>query len=424
MPDSFEYYRSILKEELVPALGCTEPIALAYGAAYCRSVLGSIPESIEVLCSSNIIKNVKSVSVPNCNGLKGIEAAVTVGALYGNASLDLEVLKDVKENDVAEAIRYMYSHSIKVLPLKSESKLHFIIHLFSSGRSASVEIKDSHTNVVCVIKNGNVLRTYSNANSASEREKDSIDDHKMSVESIINYAENEDIHILHSLFDVQLEDNWSIANEGLRKSWGYGIGSIVEKNSFCGSLSIVEALAAAGSDARMSGCPMPVVINSGSGNQGITVSVPVIAYAKEHDMCVDDILRALAISNLLALYQKSSIGRLSAFCGAVSAASGAGAAITWLAGGSLKQIEDTLTNSLAIISGIICDGAKPSCAGKIAVCVNAALIAHSMAMEDKSFIPGDGIVKDDVDKTVKGVGRIASIGMKETDDVILDVMLE
>lgn len=205
---------------------------------------------------------------------------------------------------------------------------------------------------------------------------------------------------------------------------GSGIGPIVEKNSFCGSLSIVEALAAAGSDARMSGCPMPVVINSGSGNQGITVSVPVIAYAKEHDMCVDDILRALAISNLLALYQKSSIGRLSAFCGAVSAASGAGAAITWLAGGSLKQIEDTLTNSLAIISGIICDGAKPSCAGKIAVCVNAALIAHSMAMEDKSFIPGDGIVKDDVDKTVKGVGRIASIGMKETDDVILDVMLE
>ena len=341
MPDSFECYRSILKEELVPALGCTEPIALAYGAAYCRSVLGSIPESIEVLCSSNIIKNVKSVSVPNCNGLKGIEAAVTVGALYGNASLDLEVLKDVKENDVAEAIRYMYSHSIKVLPLKSESKLHFIIHLFSSGQSASVEIKDSHTNVVGVIKNGNVLRTYLNTNSTLKREKDSIDDHKMTVESIINYAENEDIHILHSLFDVQLEDNWSIANEGLRKSWGSGIGSIVEKNSFCGSLSIVEALAAAGSDARMSGCPMPVVINSGSGNQGITVSVPVIAYAKEHDMCVDDILRALAISNLLSLYQKSSIGRLSAFCGAVSAASGAGAAITWLAGGSLKQIEDT-----------------------------------------------------------------------------------
>ena len=286
MPDIFEYYRDILNDELVPALGCTEPIALAYGAAYCRSVLGAIPESIEVFCSSNIIKNVKSVSVPNCNGLKGIEAAVTVGALYGNASLDLEVLRDVKESDVAEAIRYMSSHSIKVQPLKSESKLHFIIHLFSSGQSASVEIKDSHTNVVSVIKNGNVLRTHSNANSASEIEKDTKNNYKMSVESIINYAENEDIHILHSLFDVQLEDNWSIANEGLKKSWGSGIGSLVEKNSFCGSLSIVEALAAAGSDARMSGCPMPVVINCGSGNQGLTVSVPVVAYARKNSIVV------------------------------------------------------------------------------------------------------------------------------------------
>lgn len=421
MSDSFTEIRRILKSELITATGCTEPIALAYGAACCRKLLGTMPDRIDVECSGNIIKNAKSVTVPNCNGLKGIDTAVAIGTVSGDADAALEVLKNITSNDIASAIEYLQSHSIVISLLESDSKLHFVIRMRAGIHHSLIEIKDVHTRIVRVERDGKSIVSETDFSSHD----DSISDFMktISVASIIEYAEQEDAEFLSSAFSTQIKDNWDIATEGLRNNWGTGIGGLIEQYHLGGAFSDIEALAAAASDARMSGCPMPVVINCGSGNQGLTVSVPVVAYARKNSIPEDKLLRALAISNLLALYQKASIGRLSAFCGAVTAATGAGAAITWIADGSLRQIEDTVVNTLAIVSGIICDGAKPSCAGKIAICVNAALIAHSMAMCNSSFSSGDGIVKKNADETISGVGMIASQGMKATDDVILSVML-
>ena len=400
MSDSFTEIRRILKSELITATGCTEPIALAYGAACCRKLLGTMPDRIDVECSGNIIKNAKSVTVPNCNGLKGIDTAVAIGTVSGDADAGLEVLKNITSNDIASA---------------------FVIRMRAGIHHSLIEIKDVHTRIVRAERDGKSIVSETDFSSHD----DSISDFMktISVASIIEYAEQEDAEFLSSAFSTQIKDNWDIATEGLRNNWGTGIGGLIEQYHLGGAFSDIEALAAAASDARMSGCPMPVVINCGSGNQGLTVSVPVVAYARRNSLPEDKLLRALAISNLLALYQKASLGRLSAFCGAVTAATGAGAAITWLADGSLRQIEDTVVNTLTIVSGIICDGAKPSCAGKIAICVNAALIAHSMAMCNSSFSSGDGIVKKNADETISGVGMIASQGMKATDDVILSVML-
>ncbi len=417
-----EKYISILKEELVPALGCTEPIALALAGAKCRQLLGSEAERIEVGCSGNIIKNVKAVVVPNCGGLKGIEAAVAVGMLAGNADADLEVLTKVTEEDVIRVKDYLKKKAVKVEHIDTEAKLEIAVRMFAGGHEAYVRLLNKHTNFVDMSKDGKVLF---HKDEAPALESASLTDRSfLTVDGIVDFAENVDISLIEPTISVQIENNIRICKEGLENDWGASVGKTVLSGDMYGFMGRAEAMAAAGSDARMSGCSMPVVINSGSGNQGITVSVPVIEYAREHKVPEEKLIRALALSNLLAIHQKTEIGILSAYCGVVCAACGAGAAVTWLAGGNRKQIEETVVNTLATISGMVCDGAKPSCAGKIAVAVNAAMIAHKMAMSNKSYHSGEGLVKDDVEKTISTIGTLASVGMKDTDNVILKQMLK
>ncbi len=419
-------YLSILTEELLPALGCTEPIALAYASAKCREVLGETANEIEACCSANIIKNVKGVVVPNCGGQKGIETAVAAGMLFGNANAGLEVLEGITQEEVPEIAKYVSTHKIGVELLQTSAKLHFVIKMKGKSNSALIEVIHQHTNIVRIEKNGEVLLDVPHA---EEEINESLSDRSgMSVASIVEFAESVPFEKLVPILKRQIECNSAICEEGLKNKWGAEVGKTILAGvsgvATRDIVSVAVATAAAGSDARMSGCSLPVVINSGSGNQGITVSVPVIVSAREHGYSEEKLYRGLAISNLLAIHQKTKIGRLSAYCGAVCAACGSGAAITWMEGGTIAQIEDTIVNTLATISGMICDGAKPSCAGKIAVAVNAAFIAHEMAMHNRSYSAGDGIVKDDIEETVSGIGQIASDGMRDTDKVILDVMLE
>ena len=418
-----EDFLQILREELVPALGCTEPIALAFAAARCREVLGFKAERIQAECSGNIIKNVKGVVVPNCGGMKGVDTAVAAGMLAGKSSLELEVLTAVKESDLPAIKEYLAGNAVEVSLLETEAKLHFIIVMEAEGHEALVEVKNEHTNIIRIEKDGEVLLDKRGSDD-SDSESELTDRSFMTVANIIEFAETVDWHLLEPIIVPQIENNIAICNEGLEHMWGSEVGRTVLEHGTAGSLSRAEALAAAGSDARMSGCSKPVVINSGSGNQGITVSIPVIEYARDRNIPKEQLVRALAISNLLAIHQKTHIGRLSAYCGAVCAACGAGAAITWLAGGNLAQVEETITNTLATVSGMACDGAKPSCAGKIAVAVNAAFIAHRMAMKNRCYSAGEGIVKDDIEDTIASVGEVAAKGMKDTDRVILDVMLQ
>ncbi len=413
-------YLQILKEELLPALGCTEPIALAYGAAECRHLLGEEPVRITARCSGNIIKNVKGVVVPNCEGMKGIDTAVIAGALYGDSSKGLEVLSSVTADDAAALPDDAKRIKVDVSLLDTEAKLHFIISMESDAHSASVEIIHQHLNIVRAEKDGCVV--LSKSFEEKEMNTELADRSGMNIAGIVSFAENAPIEELAEIIEPQIRYNKAISREGLEQPYGAEVGRILLKSS-SGLYDRMAAAAAAGSDARMSGCSMPVIINSGSGNQGMTVSLPVIIYAEEKGFSHEKLIRALVLSNLSAIHQKTRIGRLSAYCGAVSAAAGAAAAISWLDDGGIKEIDDTIVNTLATVSGMICDGAKPSCAGKIAAAVNAALLAHDMAMSGHSYRSGDGIVKDDVEKTVSGVGQIASDGMSETDSVILSVML-
>ena len=414
-------YLQILKEELVPALGCTEPIALAYGAAECRRLLGTEPETISAACSGNIIKNVKGVVVPNCGGKKGIETAVVAGALYGDASKGLEVLSAVSEEEASRLSDDLRRIKVNVSLLPSQAKLHFIISMERSGRTASVEIIHQHMNIVKEVADGKEI--FSKPFEEEEMNSDLADRSEMNISDIVAFAETAPLEDLEAVIGPQIRCNTAISKEGLSSHYGAEVGRMILASSGDKLSSKMIAAAASGSDARMSGCSMPVVINSGSGNQGMTVSLPVITYAEENGVPHEKLVRALVISNLSAIHQKTRIGRLSAYCGAVSAAAGAGAGITWLDGGSIQQIDDTIVNTLATVSGMICDGAKPSCAGKIATAVYSALLAHDMAMKGLCYSSGDGIVKEDVEKTVSGVGQIASDGMSETDSVILSVML-
>ena len=405
----------------MPALGCTEPIALAYGAAECRRILGMAPERIEARCSGNIVKNVKGVVVPNCGGLKGIEAAVVAGALYGDAGRGLEVLSSISDDDAAALPERIREIPVDVKLLETPAKLHFMITMEGGGHSASVEIVNRHTNISKAEKDGKVIAAGDD--SSDEGDSGLADRSGMSVGDIIAFGETAPLHELEEIIGPQIRCNAAISREGLDGHYGAEVGRTVI-SSYASLDARMAASAAAGSDARMSGCSLPVVINSGSGNQGITASMPVIVYAEEKGVSHERLVRALAISNLVAIHQKTGIGRLSAYCGAVSAAAGAGAAVTWLEGGDLEAIDDTIVNTLATVSGMICDGAKPSCAGKIAVAVSSALLANRMAMAGRCYRSGEGIVKDDVEKTVSGIGQIASDGMSETDSVILSVMME
>ncbi len=415
-------YTAILKEELVPALGCTEPIALAYASAECRKLLGELPDKAVAECSGNIIKNVKSVIIPNTGGMKGIEAAVAAGMIGGDASLGLEVLSAVKEEDLPAIRDYIAAKRVSVKLLHTTAALHFIISMEKGSESASVEVIHQHTNIVKKVKNGEVV--FQKEVSSSEDMNASLTDRSvLSVDGIIEFGETADFSLFAPIIEEQIRCNSAICEEGLRNKWGVNIGQYLLETREKDFITEAKATAAAGSDARMSGCVYPVVINSGSGNQGITVSVPVIVYCRRNDIPHEKLVRALAISNLIAIHQKTRIGRLSAYCGAVNAACGAATAITWLQGGSREQINETITNTLATISGMVCDGAKPSCAAKISLALEAAMMGHDLAMEDDNFLPGDGIVKNDVESTIIGVGEIASKGMVSTDETILNVMV-
>ena len=417
---------AILEEELVPALGCTEPIAIAYAGAHARALLGKIPDRVCIKSSGNIIKNVKSVTVPNSGNMKGIPAAAAIGIIGGNPDKGLEVLADITEADIARTKEFLEKIPCKVSLLDTVASLHFIVEVFAGSDSASVEIIHQHTNIVHTTKNGkDVLSVPFDPASANAALTDRSG---LSVKKILEFADTIDLDRVRPILERQIDYNTRIAQEGLEHRYGINAGANLLKAAEAEQAVTVkiraQAVAAAGSDARMSGCTLPVVTNSGSGNQGLTASLPVIVFAEEKKLPHDKLLRGLLVSNLIAIHQKTRIGRLSAYCGAVSAGCGSGAAVTYLSGGSYEQVCETITNTLAVVSGIVCDGAKPSCASKIASSVDAALNAHYLAMQNRVFEPGEGIVKGDIEKTIAGVGAIAADGMRETDRVILRIMVD
>lgn len=419
--EEYKKYVSILKEELLPAMGCTEPIAIAYAAAKARELLGELPEKIDILVSGNIIKNVKSVVVPNTGGLRGIEAAAAAGTAAGDASKQLEVISEVSEEEKEKIREYLKECPIAVGLADSPYIFDIYITAYKGEHYSQVQILDHHTNIVFLKKDENILLKKDTEGAI----KQSLTDRGfMTVEGILDFADSVEIEDVKEVLDRQIAFNCAIAEEGMRGNYGANIGKVLLKEYGDNIKTRAKAKAAAGSDARMNGCSLPVVINSGSGNQGITVSVPVIEYAKELNVSQEKMYRALVVSNLVAIHQKTGIGRLSAYCGAVSAGCGSGAGIAYLYGGGLCEISHTLVNSLAIVSGIICDGAKASCAAKIASAVDAGILGYYMFINGQEFKSGDGIVTKGVENTIHNVGLLAKDGMKETDKEIIKIMIE
>lgn len=414
-------YLKILQEELVPATGCTEPIAIAYGAAKARELLGVLPESVLVEASGNIIKNVKSVVVPNTNSLKGIEAAAAAGIVAGQSDKILEVISEVTPAQRAEIRTYLADHPIVVKPAEGDKVFDILITLRAGNNHVKLRISDYHTHIVYIEKNGEVL--FQSGEVLSDSARDMLTDRScLSVEGVLNFASTCNLEDVRALIERQIDYNYAIAEEGMRHSWGANIGSVLKEHYGVGIYSRARYMAAAGSDARMSGCEMPVIIVSGSGNQGITASVPVVEYAKELNVSRDQMVRAVLLSDLLTIHLKTGIGRLSAYCGAVSAGCSAGAAIAYLHGGGFREIAHTLVNSLAIVSGMICDGAKASCAAKISAAVDAGLVGYSMFRSGQQFRGGDGIVTKGVEETIRNIGRLGRLGMRETDREIIRIM--
>ena len=414
-------YLKILQEELVPATGCTEPIAIAYGAAKARELLGVLPESVLVEASGNIIKNVKSVVVPNTNSLKGIEAAAAAGIVAGQSDKILEVISEVTPAQRAEIRVYLADHPIVVKPAEGDKVFDILITLRAVNNHVKLRISDYHTHIVYIEKNGEVL--FQSGEVLSDSARDMLTDRScLSVEGVLDFASTCNLEDVRALIERQIDYNYAIAEEGMRHSWGANIGSVLKEHYGVGIYSRARYMAAAGSDARMSGCEMPVIIVSGSGNQGITASVPVVEYAKELNVSRDQMVRAVLLSDLLTIHLKTGIGRLSAYCGAVSAGCSAGAAIAYLHGGGFREIAHTLVNSLAIVSGMICDGAKASCAAKISAAVDAGLVGYSMFRSGQQFRGGDGIVTKGVEETIRNIGRLGRLGMRETDREIIRIM--
>lgn len=421
-PTDLKYtqYLQILREELIPAMGCTEPIAMAYAAAKAREVLGALPEKIDIVISGNIIKNVKSVIVPNTGGLKGITAAIAAGAAVGKADRQLEVLADVKEDEIPKIGQLMESCAMTVMKSESDKLLDIDLHMYRGRDNVRLRITDFHTNIVLIEKNGEVLlRKDSSSDDGGETDRGVLN-----VRDIIEFAECVDIEDVRELLEKQIEYNYAISEEGLHGEYGASVGKTLLETRGEDVRVRARAQAAAGSDARMSGCEMPVVIVSGSGNQGMTASLPVIVYARDMGASHERLLRALVVSNLITIHQKTPIGRLSAFCGAISAGCGAAAGVAWLTDGTYEAVSATITNTLGMISGTVCDGAKPSCATKIASAVEAGLLGFDLYEKGKGLHGGDGILKDNVEKTIESVGQLAREGMRETDTEILDIMLE
>ncbi len=412
---NYKAFLDILKEELIPAGGCTEPIAIAYTAAVARKTLGCRPEHMDVYASGNLIKNAKGVYIPNGGELRGVDAAAILGALGGNADRMLEVLLDLPDGVLDETQALMQQNYCKVHVIQGSEALHLIVNVQAGGQTAEVELKNAHTHIVRIEKNGeSVFR------AEEDGTQDGFTDHScLTVEKIVDFANTCDLADIEPTLQKQIDCNMQIAEEGLNNRWGVNVGKLYYENG-----KLLQAYAAAASDARMSGCNLPVVIVSGSGNQGATASLPVIIYAQKHNIGREQLLRALALSDLIAIHLKSGIGRLSAYCGAVCAATGAGCAMTYLDGGTLEQIDQTITNSIATSSGMVCDGAKPSCAAKIATSLESAIMAHDLAMANRAFQSGEGIVMDNVEQTIDAVGCVASKGMHITDQVILNLMTQ
>lgn len=418
----YDTYTAILKKELVTALGCTEPIAIAYAGAKIREVLGVMPDSCTVFCSGNIVKNVKGVTVPNSGGMKGIDVAATLGITGGNPDKVLAVLSDVTEENMEQTRALLKSGFCRCGLIENVENLYIIIKATAGKHQAELEIKDYHSNITKIVKDGEIL--LDNSKSSQADKETLIDKSLLNVKDILEYADCVELKDIEEVLTNQIECNTAISREGLKNSYGAEVGRTLLDDFGTDVRNRAKAAAAAGSDARMSGCPLPVVINSGSGNQGMTVSLPVVEYAKEYGSTREKLLRALTVSNLIALHQKKYIGSLSAYCGAVSAACGSGAGIAYLTGAGYEEISDIITNTIANIGGMVCDGAKPSCAAKIASAVDAAIMALHMSRKHRVFQPGEGLVKEDVEETIKSVGRMGRVGMKSTDVEILNIMLE
>lgn len=433
----YDTYVEILKKELIVALGCTEPIAIAYAGAKVREVLGRMPERCEVSCSGNIVKNVKGVTVPNSGGMKGIEAAATLGIVGGDASRNLAVLENVTLEQI-ELTRQLAEGGFCTCTLaEGVENLYITITAHTGTESASVEIRNFHSNITKITKNGSVIFPSAQQptlcdilpGQTSPDESSEIsavpDKSLLNVKDILEFGECVKLRDVADLIDRQIEYNTSISKEGLSHPWGAQVGRTILDAFGTEQVAVrAKAAAAAGSDARMSGCPMPVVINSGSGNQGMTVSLPVIEYAKEYNISKEKLTRALVIANLISLHQKKYIGSLSAYCGAVSAACGAAVGIAWMLNGTYEEICGIITGTITTIGGMVCDGAKPSCAAKIASSVDCALNALQMSRKGRIFQPGEGLVKDNVEDTIRSVGRMGRVGMRATDIEILNIMLE
>lgn len=425
-------YSRILKKELVAAMGCTEPIAIAYAAAKCREILGTMPASCKVACSGNIVKNVMGVTVPNSGGMKGIDVAATLGVLGGNADRDLEVLESVTAEHIAAAKGLLERGFCSCSLVQNVENLYILIRLTAGNEEAVVEIRNYHKNITRIERNGEVL--FQQESSCAEIPvKDDPDKALLNIADIIAYGDALSDPEIIELLKYQLQCNLTIAKEGLEKDYGAQVGktllATVREHNKDTVRTIAKAYAAAGSDARMNGCAMPVVINSGSGNQGLTVSLPIKVYADIYGISRDRMVRALAVSNLIAIHQKQYIGSLSAYCGAVSAACGSGAALAYLLGEELtheqiyRQVSDTVTNTIATVGGMVCDGAKSSCAAKIATAVDCALTGYEMSVRGMAFQPGEGLVMDSVEGTIESVGRVGREGMQATDVEILQIML-
>ena len=417
----YEEYVKILEEELIPAMGCTEPIAIALAAAKAREALGAEPEQCRVEVSGNIIKNVKAVTVPNTGGLKGIEASAAAGMAAGRPELGLEVLSQVTPEEIKAMKALMERCAIRVVPALGDRVFFINVTVMAGEHTACCEIVDFHTNIVRIQRDTEVLfQAEASAGDGEEQTDRSV----LSVEEIVAFADCLDTADVAELLDRQIAYNTAISEAGMKGGWGAEVGRTL-RSLYGDDVAVrAKAAAAAGSDARMSGCELPVVIVSGSGNQGMTTSLPVIEYARDMGATEEQMIRALVVADLVTIHQKTSIGRLSAFCGAVSAGCGAAAGIAYLKGGDYKVVAHTIVNALGICSGMICDGAKPSCAAKIAAAVDAGLMGYHMYMHgERQFLDGEGIIKKGVENTIGNVGRLAREGMRRTDEEILHIMV-
>ena len=416
----YNTYTALLNSELKMATGCTEPIAIAYAGARLRQVLGEIPEHCTVYCSGNIVKNVFAVTVPNSGGAKGIDTAALLGIIGGDADSVLDVLHAVTPEDIELMNKLLADKICDCELVEGVENLYVRIEARAGENTALVEIKDYHSNITRIEKNGEVLLSAEEAGS----EATAIDKTLLNVHDIFEYANTVELSDIKDVLLNQIKCNSAIAEEGLKNPWGSQVGRTIYEHDLGKSVwNKARAYAAAGSDARMNGCPMPVVINSGSGNQGMTVSLPIYVYAEALGIDEEKMLRALALANLISLHQKRYIGSLSAYCGAVSAATGAACGIAYMQGGDYKLICDVITNSINTTGGMVCDGAKSSCAAKIATALDMALLSYEMSKKNRAFMPGEGLVEENIEETIANVGRMGRDGMKSTDVEILKIML-